>query len=225
MFIDPTAPQDKPETQQMLVIHKVMRREFDVLPKLVAAVPPGDVRQAKRVAGHANLLLMFLHHHHDSEDRMLWPAMLARAPMDAATVEKAEKQHEVVAGLIETVQATVNRWQTGASESVRDHLVGELRQLYDALIEHLDDEEADILPLVHEHVTVAEWDATTRDAAEGMPKNPKIGLLMAGMVLEDATPAERVWFLGELPPPVRLVWRAVGERMYNRYVHSVRQDR
>ncbi|MFC0104896.1 hemerythrin domain-containing protein [Kibdelosporangium aridum] len=225
MFIDPTAPQDKPETAQMLVIHKVLRREFALLPKLVAAVAAGDVRQAKRIAEHASLMLMFLHHHHDSEDRLLWPAMLARAPMDASTVAKAEKQHEVVAALTDTVQATVDRWKLTASESTREELVGGLHQLYGALVEHLDDEEAEILPLVHEHVTVAEWDATTRDAAENMPKNPKIGLLMAGLVLEDATEAERVWFLHELPPPVRLVWRAVGQRMYNRHMQLVRQAR
>jgi hypothetical protein len=45
-LIDATAPKNKPETGQMVVIHKALRREFGLLPGLVAEVPGTDTARA-----------------------------------------------------------------------------------------------------------------------------------------------------------------------------------
>jgi hypothetical protein len=41
--------------------------------------------------------------------------------------------------------------------------------------------------------------------------------------LEDvATPEEVDWFVGELPLPIKLMWRYIGRRRYDRYIARVR---
>ncbi|MYR59712.1 hypothetical protein GTY54_26940 [Streptomyces sp. SID625] len=49
-------------------------------------------------------------------------------------------------------------------------------------------------------------------ALKNGPKTLAGKLNLAGMVLEDATPRQRAWFLGEMPAPARVLWRLVGAR-------------
>ena len=80
MMIDPSGPPDKPETAQMVVIHKAFRREFGLLPAEVGVVPAGDTQGAARIAAHAEMMIGTLHEHHDSEDQWLWPLLHERVP-------------------------------------------------------------------------------------------------------------------------------------------------
>ena len=77
--IDPAAPEDQPETAQMLVIHRALRRELHLLPDVIEAVAAHDIRRAATVVEHALLVLTFLHEHHDAEDRLLWPLLRERS--------------------------------------------------------------------------------------------------------------------------------------------------
>ena len=58
--INPKAPVGKPETAQMVVVHKALRRELSLLPRVVGAVAAGDRRRSARIGRHARLVLTFL---------------------------------------------------------------------------------------------------------------------------------------------------------------------
>ena len=76
-----TAPSAAPklcDTSDMVIVHRMFRRECALLPQLVAAVPAGDVARARTVARHAREVLDMLHHHHLGEDELLWPRLSAR---------------------------------------------------------------------------------------------------------------------------------------------------
>src|ERR1700676_3219263 len=51
------------DTGDMVIVHRMFRRECALLPRLVAAVEGGDLTQARAVAGHAREVLDILHHH------------------------------------------------------------------------------------------------------------------------------------------------------------------
>jgi len=89
-----------------------------------------------------------------------------------------------------------------------------------ALLEHLHDEEEYILPLIEEHLTVAEWARLGQRFAEEVPKDKLLFFL--GMILEDADPAERQAMMANLPAPARFVWRAFGQRQFRRRVSKIR---
>jgi hypothetical protein len=89
-----------------------------------------------------------------------------------------------------------------------------------ALVEHLDDEEAHVVPLIRTHITTEEWEQFGQEIFEKFTNPEK---LIATGVLEDiATSEEAEWFLGELPLPIKLMWKFVGRRRYDRYMARVR---
>jgi hypothetical protein len=221
MLIDATAPKNKPEIAQMVVIHNALRREFGLLSRLVGTVPATDTTRARLLAGHVELLLFLLHAHHDSEDRLLWPVLAGRVPSARELTATMEHEHRTLDSLIGAIRPELAGWSAGDA-TARERLAGYLARLGAALGEHLDAEEAEILPLVHDHMTVAEWEAMEKDAAKHRPRNPRVGLVTVGMMLEDATPAERAWFLSELPAAARLTWRLAGESLYAGYLRRIR---
>ena len=91
--IDPGAPAGKPETAQMVVVHKALRRELSLLPGVVSAVAAGDRRRSARIERHARLVLTFLREYHDSEDRLLWPVLRSRAALSDLLIDTVEEQH------------------------------------------------------------------------------------------------------------------------------------
>jgi hypothetical protein len=206
----------KVDTWDMVVVHKMFRREFGELPGLVRRVAAGDVARARRIAEHAELLTRGLHHHHTGEDELLWPPLLERTGgLRADLVRRMEQQHVVVAASLDRINPLLARWRANADESSRDALAALLEELTPVLEEHLTDEENEILPLASEHVTQAEWDALGEYGQSGIPKGAK-GLVALGAILRDATPEERTKFLALLPAPVRLIWRTVGVGLYRR---------
>jgi hypothetical protein len=221
MLIDATAPTNKPETAQMVVIHKALRREFGLLPGLVGTVPVTDTARAGLLAAHVELLLLLLHGHHDSEDRLLWPVLADRVPSAKELTATMEHEHRTLHSLIGAIRPELAGWSAGDGAAA-ERLAGYLARLAAALGEHLDAEEAEILPLVHDHMTVAEWQAMEKDAAKHMPRNPRVGLVTVGMMVEDATPAERAWFLSELPAAARLMWHLAGPSLYASYLRRIR---
>jgi len=222
MLINPDAPADKPETQQMKVIHRVLRREFAQLPGLIAEVSVGDTARARLLGDHLSLALDMLHEHHEAEDELLWPVLSERVLLEKDLITVMEMQHGAIADAVDIVAAELPAWRADAGAAARDRLVDSLRALGPALTEHLDLEEEEVLPLIHDHLTVPEWLAPQKHAMKHGPKTLTGKLTLAGMVLEDATPRERAWFLGEMPAPARLLWRLMGARRYDTHVRQVR---
>ena len=214
----PTA--DRPWVHEMVVVHRVFRRELMVLPQLVREVSDGDTKRAATLADAVRLVLGGLHHHHTGEDVILWPALLERAAPSTGLVETMQAQHEAVEGLMDGVEPLLQAWETSPTTTRGAELATLLERLAGALVEHLDLEEREILPLAERHVTVAEWNSLGEQGIDEMDR--KQLPIIFGAILEECTPEERRAMLAKLPLPVRLVVRTVGAWQYRRYVTRVR---
>lgn len=212
-----------PNTHDMVVIHRIFRHEFRQLADLVRRVPQGNTDWAMAIAEHLEFTLTALHHHHAAEDEYLWPKLLDRSQPEADLVRRMEAQHEVVAERSEQAQRLLRPWRGHPTAALGDGLAAAIAELTDALVEHLDDEETHILPLVRKHLTVAEWEELGQRSFEKFPRSALP--IMLGQMLEVATANERKMFFGKLPPPVRVIWRLVGRRKYARYIRRVRGTR
>lgn len=210
------------DTWEMVLVHRVFRREFRILPALIRAVPAGHTARAETIGAHLANVAGALHHHHEAEDDLLWPVMLDRVGLRADLVRRMEAQHERLSGLLIRIDDLTARWRAHAAEDVRDELADVLAQASGALDEHLADEERELLPLVSEHVTPAEWKALQERGREAIPKN-KLALVFVGAILEEAGPHEARMFIAQLPAPVRLVWRMIGQRVYAKSRDGVRR--
>lgn len=204
------------DTWEMVVIHRMFRREFGLLPGLIRRVADGDRQRAAVVADHLAFLTDGLHHHHTTEDELLWPKLLERVgELDGELVRRMEAQHETVAVLVARAGELIPRWRAEAGATTGEELANVFEKLTVALNEHLSDEEQEILPLCSTNLTQAEWDALGERGSEGIPKGSR-AFVALGAILADATPAERAMFLGKLPVPARVMWRVVGKGIYRR---------
>ncbi|MEU9035979.1 hemerythrin domain-containing protein [Streptomyces sp. NPDC048352] len=215
-----TAP--APDTHEMVVIHRGLRREARLLVELIAAVEPGDTARARVLADHFRDYRLGLDNHHHGEDEHLWPPLLARVDLEADLVLRMEAQHERIAASLTAAEAALPAWEGGAGEAERDALVAVLAEHRAVLVEHLDDEEAFLLPLAARHLSAHEWGALGEHFMTSTPK-PKL-LFFLGMVLEDADRDERAAMLTALPSAARLLWHAVGRPAYARRVRTVRSS-
>jgi iron-sulfur cluster repair protein YtfE (RIC family) len=218
-----TASRPLTDVHDMVVVHRVFRREFRLLPELVRAVPAGHTARAAVLAEHGRLLLRGLHGHHTSEDLLLWPKLLQRCTPDAELVHRMEAQHERVHDAIERIGPALDRWQAEARPAVTEEVASAFDELRTALLEHLEDEEREILPLAARHVTQAEWN----ELGEHGMRETRIREMpiLFGAVTEEASPEERAHMLAVVPPPIRLLLRTVLARRYRTYISRVRDGR
>ncbi|CCF63585.1 hemerythrin domain-containing protein [Nocardia cyriacigeorgica] len=210
-------------TDDMKIVHRAFRRESRLLIELVAAVAPGDIARATVIAGHFRDYRLGLKNHHEGEDELLWPPLLARVDLGTEVILRMQAQHERVEATLAALDTAVPAWEAGAGADERDTLVAILADHRAVLLEHLDDEETTVLPLAAQHLTDAEWAAPGEHMVAHTPKLTLFTLF--GLVLEEADPAERALLLGVLPAPVRGIWHLFGRHRYARHIRRVRASR
>jgi hemerythrin-like domain-containing protein len=210
-----------PYTHEMVMIHRVFRREAALLLRFVTAAGTGDVVRARRIADTFREYEVGLHHHHALEDRLIWPKLHDRARLYGEQITRMELQHGVLDDSLGNIRDALPEFEESASGEAREKLATALADHRAVLIEHLDDEEANTLPLIAEHLTVAEWDEVGRRGLDTIPRN-KV-MLALGAILEEATPEEQRRFLAKVPLAGRLLWHLVGRPQYRRYTAGRRR--
>ncbi len=207
-------------TSDMVLVHKVFRRELRLLATLIGRVAAGNAERAAQLAAHYRELAKALAHHHAAEQDLLWRRLRERALLAAAVEQRMVDRHREHAALTAELDAMLPLWEQGADPEIRGVLVDILDELATSVAAHLDDVEADILPAVDRHVTPGEWLGMGLRAASWIPLNRMAWLL--GAMLEDATPEERANLMSKVPAPARLLYRMVGRDQYLREMQSLR---
>lgn len=208
------------DAQEMVIVHRALRREIRLLGEMIAAVAPGDVKRAAVLAEHFADVRTGLINHHEGEDELLWPPMLSRVGLEREIVLRMEAQHERVAETLAAADALVTRWASTADADTRDRVVAALAEHYAVLAEHLDDEEAHLLPLAERFLTAKEWASLGEHFVMSTPKTKLLKFF--GMVMEEADERDRAIMLGGMPAPARLVWRLLGPPLYARTLRRIR---
>lgn len=204
----------------MLVVHIAMRREFRLAPGLVRGVAAGDLTRAGVVADHLRWLLDLLHHHHEGEDRLLWPLLLERVPAEVApTVELMQNQHEAIGATVTEAGTRCEAWRAAADATGRDALADALDRLHTALDEHLALEEREVLPLAAATLSPQEWGRLGEEGMAGVP--PRQRPLVLGMFMYEGDPATIKGMLAHAPTLPRLALPVVGPRVFARYARKV----
>lgn len=210
----------KADVHEMVVIHRVFRRELRLLPELLRAVPAGNAERIRALTGHARLVLEFLHIHHIGEDENLWPLLLERAAPDGELIQSMQAQHTEVASCVEAATELLDRLEQTADPAIADLLAKQIERLAGVLTAHLDQEERSILPLAERHLSVAEWEKLSE---HGISHTTRENLpIVFHAILEDADQGESKALLAKLPVLPRLLLPTLGKRQYRRYIQLVR---
>jgi hemerythrin-like domain-containing protein len=214
-----TSNPDALDTHDMVLIHRVIRREIGQLPRLIRGAA-NDPARAKVVAAHAAEMLDFLHHHHHGEDELLYPLLRERVALDAELLDRMDAQHAEVADAVSAVRRELDGWAATAEPAVGEQLAARLDAVLPALLDHLDEEESRLLPIVARHVNKAEWDKLAEHGMSSIPLKRRLVIL--GHIIEETDDAERARFLLNVPPPARLAYRLLGKRQFARETAVIR---
>jgi iron-sulfur cluster repair protein YtfE (RIC family) len=207
------------DTSDMPAVHNVFRESLASAPKLIASAAGDDARRVMIANYYANLI-NFLKVHHDGEEELVFPVLSERAPEQRAILDKAAADHQAVIGLMAAVDDHVEMWQTKGDDGAQG-MLDALATLEATLIPHLDEEEAEVLPIAAAHMNVAEWGQLPGHAM-GHFQGDKIWLII-GSIRENFTPQQRDMMLAHMPPPAREMWETMGERSFNELIAEVRQ--
>jgi hemerythrin-like domain-containing protein len=208
------------DVRMMVVVHTGFRRELRLAVPAVRSSAAGDLQRAATVADHVTLFTNAVHHHHTIEDELLWGRLTERVPADTqALVALMEQQHEAVAELLAGCPGLVARFREGARVEDRDALAEHLERLLAALCEHLDAEEAHVLPLMARYITPEEWVGFTEAGMSSIPK--RLMLVGFGMLACEGDPEVIAIEVAKLPRPLRFVIPTLSSRAYRRYARKV----
>ena len=203
---------------EMALIHSLIRRGFEQAREAVLA--PGAPARADAVAEYVGFHLDGLVAHHSSEDELIWPVLRERASMSGALIRRMEEQHTGLHDALDTTRRELAGWEAAPTPERSEALATALGTVVDRLSEHLTEEERDVVPLIAAHITQAEWEHLGKVAFSKF--TPKQRLLAMGEMLAAASPTEAARMLAGLPAPIKVIWRLVGRRRYQRFMAKVR---
>jgi Hemerythrin HHE cation binding domain len=81
------------DVRDMAIIHRTFRAGYAEAARLVRAASTPSPRRVKFLADHIDLAIAALHIHHESEDELLYPKLIQRAPEQAPMTEEVEHEH------------------------------------------------------------------------------------------------------------------------------------
>jgi len=208
------------DVRDMRIVHETFRRVYEEAAQLLRANPTPSPTRVTFLADHIDFGLTMLHHHHEGEDLILYPLLVARVPDHAARTEQIDHEHQVVKGSIDTALSACSSWRSTPTPETGERLASSLDDLNAALLPHLDNEEREVVPLAAVTVTQKEWDGLGKHGVAAIPANKR--LVAFGLILEPLNADDRNFMISNLPPPVKVLYRLVGQRAWNKYATTLR---
>jgi hemerythrin-like domain-containing protein len=208
------------DVRDMAIIHRTFRATYEESASLVRRAPTPSPERVTFLADHISFGVSMLHHHHESEDRLLFPKLIARAPEQATMTQEVADEHKLVGSAVDEVGRACSDWRAQPSEESGEALAASLDHLNGVLEQHLDDEETRVVPLAAVTLTQEEWHEIGEQARAGIPRDRMS--VAFGMVLEPLDDADRAYMKGYLPAPVRLLFPLLIQRPWTKYSTTLR---
>lgn len=208
------------DTTEMASVHRVFRNALSDAPQLIGSAAR-DSDRAEMVATYYENVLALLHGHHDGEDALLTPRLIARAtPEEAAEAARISGQHADVLGDIAAAEAGIAAFRADPAGDAGPSLAAALAVLNASLVQHLDEEELIAMPIAAKYINVAEWGELP---AHGLSTftGDKVWLII-GLIREQMTPAQIADMDAHLPPPVAEFWVSTGQQQFTDFLDVLR---
>jgi hemerythrin-like domain-containing protein len=202
------------------VIHAAVRRDLGRLEAALGRAGDGDVVRAGRLdVAYANLHLE-LKHHHESEDRLIYP-FVAKVESASELLRAMDDEHHAMADALAVTRSAMAAYASSASTAdalgARDS-VARTRVVVD---QHLTHEENEFEPLVWPYLETSEWKALEKQTrpASLAASGSFLAWLQDGMIDE-----HRTYLRSQIPTPVTFLLSRLAGRAYYRDVASTWMD-
>jgi len=208
------------DVRDMAIVHRTFRSAYEESAQLVRARPTPSPGRVRFLADHIDFGLEMLHHHHASEDLLLYPLLLERVPEQAAMTDEVSHEHQVVQTALNSALAACATWRQHPTVETGEALAASLDHLNEVLQPHLDDEEQQVVPLAAVTLTQEEWDAVGEHSSSHIPRARRA--VAFGMILEPLDEDDRNYMKRNLPGPVRLLYPLMIQRPWTKYASTLR---
>ena len=208
------------DVRDMAIVHRLFRQAYAEAARLVRAGPAPSPGRVTFLADHIDFALAALHHHHEGEDALLYPKLIARVPEQAPMTEQVEHEHLLIKTALDAASAACAAWRQRPSAQTGEAQAATLDHLNAVAQPHLDDEEQKVVPLAAVTFTQQEWDEMGKHGVAWIPRN-KRGVAF-GMMLEPLDAADRTYMLRHVPAPVRLLYPVLIGRPWKKYAATLR---
>ncbi|MEV8634153.1 hemerythrin domain-containing protein [Streptosporangium sp. NPDC051023] len=146
-----------PELLGFQIAHRAMRGEARRLSVLATELAEGrqsaDTNRAGAISAFIARMCATIHHHHMSEDEVLWP-VIERSAGAEVDLRDLSDDHSALDPLLAEINGQAT---TFASTGDASPLVAPLARLADMLDEHIEEEERLLFPIITKYVSVADW--------------------------------------------------------------------
>ena len=204
----------------MTRFHRIFREALDAVHRFVGAAPAEDNDRADLVGSYYANVLKLLHAHHEAEDLTIYPLMVERLSQHVDVISRVNAEHEALLGTLEVAEQAVAAWRADPSSASRDAAGVALESLRTILLEHLDHEEAEVVPLIALCINVAEWGEMSATAFQRF-SGDKVWLVL-GLIQEQMLAEENATMEANMPPPVHDFWVTSGRAMFQNYAAELR---
>lgn len=195
-------------------MHDAFRRLYSVMPTGIRRTPSDDHRRVAALARGVAMVGDALHHHHHLEDEYYWGPMESRPPACTPHVELMKQHHARVAALLDRSAPLAYAWVTRPGIDTAEAFAAQIEEIGALLRMHLAQEEELALPVMGEVFSQSEWDAVGEEAQKAYDRSQIF--LFFGIIQDSLTPERLDAFLEEVPAAIRILYRLIGRRQYER---------
>jgi hemerythrin-like domain-containing protein len=174
----------------MYLAHHAFRRDLVRFAAAVRSTPIEAADVWRALAARWERFSGILHHHHTTEDDVLWPQLLdlVDATGDVrgrATLEDMEAEHALIDPLLASCAEGFAAMAAAPDPATRDRLAAATEAARDTLSDHMRHEETEALPLVQSLLSEEGWQRVETAAGEG--KSVRELLFLAPWVADGLT--------------------------------------
>jgi hemerythrin-like domain-containing protein len=186
------------------VIHAGLRQAAHRLAAGAVALDPADAKRLKAFrkywAGYTGEVLG----HHTVEDDFFFPALAEKVPVARDYMARLASEHDQLDELMTATASAIDGVANRCSNAVVAASV--LRDLAHHMDQHLDFEDADVLPLFERHFSVEEYDGLNQKAMKSLGIGRQAAFTVP-FVATSAGPEDRALLLADAPAALRVVYR------------------
>jgi hemerythrin-like domain-containing protein len=194
----------------MYMAHHAFRRDLTRFAAAARNTPVEAVDVWRALAVRWERFSDILHHHHTTEDDVLWPQLLdvVDAAGDAegrATLEAMEAEHELIDPLLRSCADGFAAMARTPSTEIRDRLAAATAATVESLRHHLRHEETGALPLVQSLLSAEGWERVEQAAGSGV--TPRKLFFLVPWAADGLSPEQLETVLRTMGGPFRVILR------------------
>jgi hypothetical protein len=194
------------------IIHAAFRRDLRRFDDALGAFPAGSHPRAEQLARAWENYSFQLHHHHQDEETIFWPA-LRELGADESLVGDLDGEHQRMLAALEEADTRMHSFHAEPSAdkaAAARAAIGELRTV---LEDHLEHEERDLEPFAADQLKTPQMKSAQRAVRKAFKGHAGT---FAAWLQDGADPTDRAALRHEIPPPVLFVMTKIGGRKYTR---------